>query len=242
MNKEVDYLKTTFEDQIQQFKTIISKFDAEKLYLVEDLKSKHRLEIENIKSNFNSSKDTLQADRAKLEEIHRNELNKLQMQIDELKMRNQNDKNDYEQNITKLRALHEKEIEAFKSNTSNEYLSHINSLKEELERLRKEKQENEKELNRLYKEKLEEIAVKEEEIEFLKEKLTNIQSNLESSGKDLMIVNDELIQARLESQKLMRKLTELENDNLGYKERCDKQVEQLLEKSSNFYFFFLSKV
>lgn len=62
MNKDIDTIKSQYEDQIQQFKQIISKFDAEKAYLVEDLKSKHRLEIENLKSSFNSNKDTMSAE------------------------------------------------------------------------------------------------------------------------------------------------------------------------------------
>ncbi len=59
MNKEIDSIKSQYEEQIQQFKLIISKFDTEKAYLIEDLKSKHRIEIENLKSSFNSNKDQM---------------------------------------------------------------------------------------------------------------------------------------------------------------------------------------
>jgi hypothetical protein len=232
MNKDIDSIKNQYEEQIQQFKNVISKFDAEKSYLIEDLKSKHRIEIENLKLNFNSNKDTINADRLKLQEAHNIELLKIQAQVDEVKVKQVTEKNDHEQNIKKLKLLHEKEIEAMKTNTNSEFINQINSLQNEMEKLRKEKFENEKDLNKRYEEKLEEIVRKDEEIELLRAKLLNIKSNLENSGKDLTVINDELIKSRIESQKLKRQFNELENEINIYKERCDKQVQQLLEKSS----------
>ena len=235
MNKEIDSSKSQYEEQINQFKEIISKFDAEKAYLVEDLKSKHRLEIENLKLGFNSNKDSFNAEKLKLQEAHNSELAKLHASIEDLKTKQAMERQDYENNMKKLSSLHEKELNALKSNTNSEFLNQINNLKGEIEKIRNEKFESEKELTKRYESKLEEIIGKDEEIEVLKDKLKNIQGTLETSRKDVTAINDELIEARIECQKMQKKLAELENDNQKYKESNDKQIQQLMEKSSKMH-------
>lgn len=239
MNKEIDSIKNQYEEQIQQFKLIISKFDTEKAYLIEDLKSKHRIEIENFKSSFNSNKDQMteellssETEKQNILKVHKIELSKLQSTIDELKQKHANEKQDYENNIKKLSSLHEKELEALKTNANGEFLNQLNGLKNELEKVRKEKLDSEKELNKRYESKLEEIVRKDEEIEILKEKLKNMQKNLESSGTDINLINEELMKAKNDTQQMQKTLNEIEKENSSYRERHDKNVKVLLEKSN----------
>jgi chromosome segregation ATPase len=164
--------------------------------------------------------------------VHKIELSKLQSTIDELKQKHANEKQDYENNIKKLSSLHEKELEALKTNTNGEFLNQINGLKNELEKVRKEKLDSEKELNKRYESKLEEIVRKDEEIEILKEKLKNMQKSLESSGTDINLINEELMKAKNDTQKMQKTLNEIEKENSSYRERHDKNVKVLLEKSS----------
>ncbi len=164
--------------------------------------------------------------------MHKIELSKLQSTIDELKQKHANEKQDYENNIKKLSSLHEKELEALKTNTNGEFLNQINGLKNELEKVRKEKLDSEKELNKRYESKLEEIVRKDEEIEILKEKLKNMQKSLESSGTDINLINEELMKAKNDTQKMQKTLNEIEKENSSYRERHDKNVKVLLEKSS----------
>jgi chromosome segregation ATPase len=164
--------------------------------------------------------------------VHKIELSKLQSTIDELKQKHANEKQDYENNIKKLSSLHEKELEALKTNTNGEFLNQINGLKNELEKVRKEKLDSEKELSKRYESKLEEIVRKDEEIEILKEKLKNMQKSLESSGTDINLINEELMKAKNDSQQMQKTLNEIEKENSSYRERHDKNVKVLLEKSS----------
>jgi chromosome segregation ATPase len=164
--------------------------------------------------------------------VHKIELSKLQSTIDELKQQHANEKQDYENNIKKLSSLHEKELEALKTNANGEFLNQINEYKNELEKVRKEKLDSEKELNKRYESKLEEIVRKDEEIEILKEKLNNMQKNLESSGTDINLINEELMKAKHDTQQMQKTLNEIEKENSSYRERHDKNVKVLLEKSS----------
>ena len=128
--------------------------------------------------------------------------------------------------------MHEKELEALKTNANSDFLSQINGLQNELEKVRKEKFDSERELNKRYESKLEEIVHKDEEIEKLKEKLKNMQKNLESSGTDINLINEELMKAKSDTQQMQKTLNEIEKENISYRERHDKNVRVLLEKSS----------
>ena len=59
-----------------------------------------------------------------------------------------------------------------------------------------------------------------------------MQKNLESSGTDINLINEELMKAKSDTQQMQKTLNEIEKENISYRERHDKNVRVLLEKSS----------
>lgn len=234
MTKQMETLRAQFEMQLKEFKDTNSKYEHEKLYLIEDLKSKHRIEIDNLKQSYNSNKDSFLSEKLKLEEQHKQELIKLQLFVDELKTQNQSVISENEANINKLKAFHAKELEALKANSNQEYLANLNELKNEIEKIKREKIELENDWKRKLDRKLEEIVEKDEEIDVLKQKLASINQNLESSGKNLDILNNELLQVKIENENTIRKLAHLEVENRDFKDKYDQQVFSINEKTSNY--------
>ena len=192
MNRMLEQLKTEQENQHKHFESAIKKYDADKLYIVEDLKSKHRLEIESLKENLNTNKHSLSEEKMRLEEKYQLEMLKLKADIEQLNANAQQEKLEHEQNITKLKLFHSKELDALKQNSNAEYLNMINNLKNDIEQLNKEKRKSENELKQKYEKKLEEIVVKDEEIQDLKKKLDELTANLEQSNKIYFELNDKV--------------------------------------------------
>ena len=68
MTDLLEDLKREHEKQIQKFDSITNKYNVDKQNLIEDLKQKHRYELESLKQSFNSNKDTFSVEKSKLEE------------------------------------------------------------------------------------------------------------------------------------------------------------------------------
>lgn len=177
-------------EQTDNFESVYKSFEKEKNLLVEDLKAKHRQELERIEEKYANNKDALKLERQKLAEKYESEISRLRVELDESVARANKEKQEYEQNLSKLKSFHERELEACKQNSSNEYVKLIETLKTNLETLKKQKQADENEFNFRYNKKLEEIVTKEEEIKRLQEMLAQYKSNLESSSNDMGIYNE----------------------------------------------------
>jgi hypothetical protein len=188
LNKMLEDVKHDQSKQFKQFDALAKKFENEKLYLVEDLKSKHRLEIENLKQSFNSNKDSFNEERRALMQEHEAEMAKLRQEIDAVTAGASKDKAEHEQNMLKLKKFHEKELEASKNNSTSEYVKLIDGLKLDLEALNKQKAASEHELKERYTKKIEEIVAKEEQIDLLKKSLDESKS----SAAELKAKTDEL--------------------------------------------------
>ena len=181
MTGMLEELKNEYEKQTQKFDSITNKYNLDKQTLLEDMKQKHRLEIESLKQSFNTNKDAFSVERTKLEEKHVSDMLKLRADLDAMTSKMSHEKLEHEQNITKLKAFHEKELDAHKQNSTKELTQLIESLKAQLDQVNKEKMLTEKEMNKRYEKKLEEILVKEEEIKTLNEQLKRVKTDLNAS-------------------------------------------------------------
>ncbi len=181
MTGMLEDLKNEYEKQTQKFDSITNKYNLDKLTLLEDLKQKHRLEMDALKQSFNSNKDAFSNERIKLEEKHASDMLKLRADLDAMNSKLLHEKQEHEQNITKLKAFHDKELDAHKQNSTKELTQLIDNLKIQLDQVNKERLSSEKEMNKRYEKKLEEILVKEEEIKNLNEHLKRVKIDLDSS-------------------------------------------------------------
>jgi hypothetical protein len=233
LNRMLEHLKNDQETQSKHFEATMAKFEADKKYQIEDLKSKHRLELESVRENLNSNKDAISDEKKRLEEKYQAELSKLKADIEGLHANAAKERTEHEQNMTKLKLFHTKELEALRQNSNNEYLNVINNMKNELELLGKEKKKSENELRQKYEKKLEEIVIKDEEISNLKNKLNELQANLEQSNKIYFELNEKNAEINALKQNLESKLAELEIENAANVNTCEFQSKCLVEKSSN---------
>lgn len=232
LNKMLEKLKQDQERQYKQFDAVNKKYAQEKLYLIEDLKSKHRLDIEGLKQTYSSNKDDFQAEKRKLEEKNEAELIKLKTELETLNGKSQKDKQEYEQNILKLKTFHQRELEANRQNSTGEYEKLIQSLKSDFEILDKQKLSIENELTQKYNRKLEELVAKEEEIKNLNLKIEQLNKNVEDSSRNFSELNSKIIELTSKNQQLHSKIAELEHENGAMKDKTELQDRQLIDKAS----------
>ena len=273
MTKLVESLKREQQKQNDKFESLISKLTSENENKIEQINSKHKEELLNLKSTsmtrsktdmndqllklqaehekevsnlqndmanllekFNQENENNEQNIEKLKGTHEKEILKVKNDFDEQVTKADQDKNDYEQSIQKLKLFHEKELEARSQNSNNEYLELIDNLKGDLTALNKEKALGEIELNKRYHDALNQVGIKEEEIEILKEKLNEMRSRLENNDSNSNKLNDEIIRLTEEIQGLQVKQTELEFENSSFKNRFEFQSKNLLERSSKCCF------
>lgn len=192
LTRTVEDLNARHERQLKMFDDTIKKLETEKYFLIDEIKSKHKQEIESLKQSLNSNKDTLLTEKQKIEEKYEQEIAKLKTDLEALSTKSAKEKHEFEQNILKLKAFHEKELEAHKQNSSNEYLKLIGNLKSDLENLAKSKCAMEKDLTDRYNSKLEEVMQREEEIKNLNEYVEKLQATIRSSTVNSSTLNDKV--------------------------------------------------
>lgn len=192
LNSKLDELNGELTSQIDLFEAAYKKFEKEKSLLTEDLKTKHRQEIDRLEEKYSSNKDALKQERAKLAEKYEAELIQLRSELEESGNRANREKQEYEANLSKLKAFHDRELEACKQNSSSEYLKLIDVLKANMEAMKKQKQSDDAEFSNRYNRKLEELVTREEEIKTLTDQLNELKSNLEKSDQNFGTVNQKV--------------------------------------------------
>jgi hypothetical protein len=117
LNKKLGELKNEYDLNLSELASLDAKRDEAKAREINELKTKHRLEIEKLKEQYtSSSKDSFKQERAKLVETYESELERIRRELDESVAKASQEKLDYELNVNKLKAFHERELEACKQN------------------------------------------------------------------------------------------------------------------------------
>lgn len=245
--KKLDLLTASHQDDLAALKSSsLTRTKTDLNDQVLKLKGEHEKEIAllqadmaNLLEKFNQENENNEQNIEKLKGSHEKEIQKVKGELDEVVSKGNQDKMDYEQNIQKLKMFHEKELDARSQNSNNEYLQLIENLKGDLTVLSKEKAASESELIKKYHGALNEVGVKEEEVEILREKLREMQARLENNGANSRRLNDEISRLSEEVQGLQVKQTELEFENSSFKNRFEFQSKNLLERSSKKCFIYL---
>ena len=239
LSKKMEQSRKDFEAQIRGFDEVSAKFESEKKYLLEDLKSRHRLEIESLKQGFGSQKEALASDKSKIEELHRAEVDALHGKIEELRAKHAQESHDFELNVTKLKMLHAKELDALAVNSNSHFLANLNELKSKLDKLRKEKISGDNEHRRRFEEKIGELVAKDEEIEALRAKLASSQIQLGNYEKSAKELGEEIGAAKADNEALRGKIGALQRELAELRRICEEHEMNIRKKEGLLYIYVL---
>lgn len=230
VSKKMEISRKDFEAQIRGFEELSAKFESEKKFLLEDLKSRHRLEIDSLKQSFSSHRETLQSEKNKLEEMHGAEIDALNKKLEELRQKNAQDSQDFEMNLTKLKLLHAKELDALAANSNNQFLANISELKNELEKARKEKLSSDNEHRRRFEEKIGELVAKDEEIGDLRDKLAASVLKIGAYEKNVHELSEEIRGAKSDSDRLRSEIGALSEELSALRKTCEERERMVKKK------------
>ena len=187
LNKMLMSVRDEQERQAQLFQAACAKMEKERAYAVEDLKSKHRLELEAMRATLDANRDSLRSDRRQVEEQYEAELAKVRADMEALATKAAAERAESEQNMAKLKAFHERELDALKLNSQGEFQLMIDSLKVELQRAEKTRGEMEADMRAKYERTLAQLVEKETQVERLSKELADLAQR--HAGADQQLVS-----------------------------------------------------
>lgn len=196
LNGKLDEMQRELTAHIGLFEATYKKFEKDKSIMIDELKRKHRAEIERLEEKYANNKEALKQERASVAEKYEAELSQLRSELEESSKLASKEKQEYELNLSKLKAFHERELDACKQNSSSEYLKLINVLKGNIESMKKQKQSDDAEYALRYNKKLEEIVTREEEVKSLNLTITQLRANLNKSNNNVGEVNQKVRQIK----------------------------------------------
>ncbi|XP_071506499.1 protein FAM184A-like [Diadema antillarum] len=229
LSQDLLAVKRDFEDRLKQFDDVKARLEREKHGALEDLKSKHRDELEALQQAQNAQK---MGQSSELEEInmkHAAEISRLKEECEAVNEQKTQLVEDYEGKLEKLKAFHEREISALRE---NELQKQGMEWKEKEEALRRTFAQKEHSLNSKVQELTAELAVSEEDLAKYKDLLTKAEAALESREGDASNLGQQLLAARKEASSAMTRLKEVEGELAASRQRCEDQASEMVKKSS----------
>ncbi|MGH0140830.1 UNVERIFIED_CONTAM: hypothetical protein FKN15_040209 [Acipenser sinensis] len=86
MSREVEEMRRSFEEKLRSFTQVQAQFEMEKRLALEELRSAHRQEIQELLRGHQSQNANYSKDQEKLEQLHKTEVDSLTEHVEELKM------------------------------------------------------------------------------------------------------------------------------------------------------------
>lgn len=114
MSREVEEMRHEFEEKLRSFSQVQAQFEQEKRRTLEELKSSHRQEVEELLESQHNQSASSSLEQEKLAELHRTELESLMERVEELTQDKVRLVEEYEAKLSKAQAFYERELEAMR--------------------------------------------------------------------------------------------------------------------------------
>ena len=114
MSREVEEMRRNFEEKLRSFGQSQGQFEQDKRQALEEVRSSHRQEIQDMLRSHQSHNHNYSKDQEKLGQLHKTEVEALSERVDDLKQDKKRLVDEYEAKLTKAQAFYERELEAMK--------------------------------------------------------------------------------------------------------------------------------
>uniref|UniRef100_A0AAY4AMW9 Protein FAM184A/B N-terminal domain-containing protein n=1 Tax=Denticeps clupeoides TaxID=299321 RepID=A0AAY4AMW9_9TELE len=114
MSREVEEMRHDFEEKLRSFSQVQAQFEQEKWRALDELKSAHRQEVQELRQSQQSQSTSSTVDQEKLAGLHRAELEALMEWAEELAREKVRTAEEYEAKLSKAQAFYERELEAMR--------------------------------------------------------------------------------------------------------------------------------
>ncbi|XP_012685130.2 protein FAM184A isoform X2 [Clupea harengus] len=231
MSREVEEMRRNFEEKLRSFGQSQGQFEQDKRQSLEEVRSSHRQEIQDMLRSHQSHNHNYSKDQEKLGQLHKTEVEALSERVDDLKQDKKRLVDEYEAKLTKAQAFYERELEAMKR-TQQLTADNLLAWKKTEAELRREFQTQEAALQKTLGKLRAELLRVQEEARDNREKSHKLQASLvtaESTVKDLHKQLDEVTQ---NSEIIAIRQKEAENELEATRDRVQQQATEILLKAS----------
>ncbi|KAM8954109.1 protein FAM184A isoform 1-T1 [Pelodytes ibericus] len=232
MSREVEEIRKRFEERIRSFMQLQVQFEKDKRSALEELRTSHRLEIQELLKAQHSQNATLNKGQATLEEMHQLQLDELNKKLEELRLERKKLVEDYEGKLGKAQAFYEHELEALKRSQLFTAES-LHACKQKEAEMKREFQNQEAILQKNLGILKTEFQVVQEEAGSLKEKCQKLQVSLSTAENSVQVLQKQLENVKQEETSLLSKHKDMESELTAARERLQQQATELVLKASH---------
>uniref|UniRef100_A0A8C6UMP8 Family with sequence similarity 184 member A n=1 Tax=Neogobius melanostomus TaxID=47308 RepID=A0A8C6UMP8_9GOBI len=231
MSREVEEMRRSFEEKLRSFSTAQSQFEQEKKVALEELKTEHRQEIQELLRSHQSQNANYSKDQEKLVQLHKAEVDSLSERVDELKKDKKRLVEEYEAKLSKAQAFYERELEAMKR-TQQLTADNLLAWKRTEAELRREFQTQEAALQKTLGKLRTELARVTDEARENREKSLKLHSSLNAAECTIKDLNRQLDEVTQNSEIVEIRQKEAECELEAARDRVQQQATEILLKAS----------
>ncbi|XP_023652992.2 protein FAM184A isoform X2 [Paramormyrops kingsleyae] len=231
MSREVEDMRHSFEEKLRNFGQLQAQCEQDKLQALEELRTSHRQEVQELLRSHQSQSASQCKDQEKLLQLHKAEVEALRERGDDLRQEKKRLVEEYEAKLSEAQAFYECELEAMKR-TQQLTAENLLAWKKTEAELRREFQAQEAALQKTLGRLRAELQRVQEEARDSRDRTQKLQASLsaaESTIKELHKQLDEVTQDA-EIVEIRQKETECELE--ATRDRVQQQATEILLKAS----------
>ncbi|XP_012660510.1 protein FAM184A isoform X4 [Otolemur garnettii] len=232
MSREVEEIRRKFEERLRSFGQLQVQFEKDKRLALEDLRTAHRQEIQELLKSQQDHSASIGKGQEKAEELHRMEVEALNKTLEELKLEQKKLIEDYEGKLNKAQSFYEHELDTLKRSQLFTAES-LQASKEKEADLRKEFQGQEAILRKTIGRLKTELQMVQDEAGSLHDKCRKLEVAHATAENSVQILQKQLDEAKEGEIALLSKHKELESELAVARERLQQQASDLILKASH---------
>ncbi|KAK2491146.1 hypothetical protein MC885_002867 [Smutsia gigantea] len=113
-SREVEEIRRKFEERLRSFGQLHIQFEKDKCVALEDLRTAHRWEIQELLKSQQDHNASINEGQEKVEELHRKEVETLNRTLEELRLERKKLIEDYEGKLNKAQSFYEHELDTLR--------------------------------------------------------------------------------------------------------------------------------
>uniref|UniRef100_A0A8B9X6A6 Family with sequence similarity 184 member A n=1 Tax=Bos mutus grunniens TaxID=30521 RepID=A0A8B9X6A6_BOSMU len=232
MSREVEEIRRKFEERLRSFGQLQVQFEKDKRLALEDLRTAHRREIQELLKCQQDHSASVNKGQEKAEELHRMEVEALNKTLEELRLERKKLVEDYEGKLHKAQSFYEHELDTLKRSQLFTAES-LQASKEKEADLRKEFQGQEAILRKTIGKLKTELQMVQDEAGSLRDKCQKLQIALVTAENDVQVLQKQLDDAKEGEMALLSRHKEVESELAAARERLQQQASDLVLKASH---------
>uniref|UniRef100_A0A671STV8 Protein FAM184A-like n=1 Tax=Sinocyclocheilus anshuiensis TaxID=1608454 RepID=A0A671STV8_9TELE len=217
MSREVEDMRHEFDEKLRSFSQMQAQFEQEKRRVLEELKSVHRQEVQELLESQQNQSASSSLEQEKLAELHRTELESLMERVEELMQDKVRLVEEYDAKLSKAQGFYERELEAMRR-TQQLTTENLLAWKRTEVELRKEFQVQESALQRT--------------LCKLRMLSKNINASQKSNFSYFQELHKQLEEAIQDGEIWVMQLKDTEYELEGSRDRVQQQANEILHKAS----------